>query len=46
MTDKTKTGSVSAPNPAKDVKPASLPTKSTRGEVGKSNNNSFGGNKK
>lgn len=46
MPENTKLNSSSTQNPAKTVNPPSLPTKSTRGEVGSRPQKSTGGNRK
>lgn len=46
MSENTKLNSSSTQNPAKSVNPPSLPTKSTRGEVGSRPQSSPGGNRK
>lgn len=45
MSDKNHTNSSSTQNPAKNVNPPSLPTKSIRGEVVPKNTSSGGGKK-
>lgn len=46
MSENTKFTSSSTQNPAKSINPPSLPTKSTRGEVGSRPQSSSGGNRK